>query len=68
MRPHSDSLSMWALGVLMAVIGYGCIRLGRFLGRNTLESNPQAFAASILIRIVGAGLIVVGTLRVVGVL
>ena len=52
----------------MAVLGYACIRLGRYLGRTSLESNPQAFAASILIRLVGAGLIVVGTLRVVGVL
>jgi hypothetical protein len=57
-----------ALGILIILLGYGCIRLGRYLDETAFGCCGEAFAAGILIRFVGAGLIVVGVLRVVGVL
>lgn len=59
---------MWALGIVIALLGYACIRLGRYLDRTSFGVSGEAFAAGLLIRFVGAGLIVVGVLRVVGVL
>ena len=59
---------MWALGVLLILIGLACMRLGRYLDAESWGACGNAFAAGILIRIVGAGLVVVGALRIAGVL
>jgi hypothetical protein len=59
---------VWELGILIALLGYAAIRLGRYLDRVAFGCSGEAFAAGILMRFVGAGLIVVGALRVVGVL
>jgi hypothetical protein len=57
-----------ALGILIALLGYAAIRLGRYLDSTSFGACGEAFAAGILIRVVGAGLILVGALRVIGVL
>jgi hypothetical protein len=57
-----------ALGIVIVLLGYGAIRLGRYLDNTSFGVCGEAFAAGILIRFVGAGLIVVGALRIVGVL
>jgi hypothetical protein len=43
------------------------MRLGRYLDDRSWGVCGEAFAAGILIRIVGAGLVLLGVLRIVGV-
>jgi hypothetical protein len=57
-----------ALGILIALLGYAAVRLGRYLDNTSFGICGDAFAAGILMRLVGAGLILVGALRVIGVL
>jgi hypothetical protein len=54
-----------ALGILIVLLGYACIRLGRYLDNTSFGVCGEAFAADILIRFIAAGLSVVGALRIV---
>lgn len=54
------------VGIVWILAGLACMRLGRYLDRLTFGTDGEAFAAGILMRIVGAALIAIGALRLVG--
>jgi hypothetical protein len=59
---------VWELGVLLVLLGLAAARLGRYLDDTSFGACGQAFAAGVLMRFVGAGLVLVGVLRIAGVL